>query len=286
MSEEGREGVPVPADALADVDYLSRSANRVAVLDALTEGAATRRKLAEETGVSRATLDRIVNEFEERGWAERTTDGEYVATAAGAHVARAFRPFVESVAAVDRLGAAVEWLPTDELDIGLHEFSDATVRRPKNDDPAETVEFVVDLLRESGQFRSLTHLFPPGLFARVMREEVRAGDLDVESVATGAVVDHIRDSADRRDRWRDVLADGGELFRCEPPIPCNLMVFDGTVLIKRSDAGPIDDAYGVPIVSESEAVAAWAHGVIDRHRAEGTPVEASEFGADGTGIER
>jgi DNA-binding IclR family transcriptional regulator len=68
---------PVPADALADVDYLSRSDNRVTLLDALAEGAATRRALAEETGVSRATLDRIVTEFEERDWAERTSPRDW-----------------------------------------------------------------------------------------------------------------------------------------------------------------------------------------------------------------
>jgi predicted transcriptional regulator len=267
----------VPGEALADVDYLSRSENRVVILDALADGPATRRALAERTDVSRATLDRIVNEFEERGWAERQADGEYAATAAGTHVVREFRPFVESVAAVNRLGDAVEWLPTEGLDIGLGAFSDATVRHPKNDDPAETVEFVTELIRDSAEFRSLTHLFPPGLFARVMREEVLAGDLTVEAVATGDVVDHICDSPDRRGRWRDVLAAGSDLYRCEPPIPCNLMVFDGTVLIKRSDAGPIDDAYGVPIVSESDAVAAWAHDLIDSYREETRRVDADVF---------
>jgi predicted transcriptional regulator len=268
---------PVPADALADVDYLSRSDNRVTLLDALAEGATTRRALAEETGVTRATLDRIVTEFEERGWAERTADGEYVATAAGRHVVREFRPFVESVAAVDNLGVAVEWLPTDDLDIGLDAFSDARVRQPKNDDPMETVEFVTDLTRGAGTFRSLTHLFPPGLFARVMHEEVLAGDLTVEAVATTAVVEHIRTSEDRRERWRDVLADDATLSRCDPPIPCNLMVFDDTVLIKRSDAGPIDDAYGVPIVSENDEVRAWADDLIDEYRAAATPVDPESF---------
>jgi len=272
----------VPEGALADVDYLSRSANRVAILGALADGAATRRELADRTEVSRATLDRIVNEFEERGWAERRADGEYAATAAGAHVVREFHPFVESVAAVDRLGEAVAWLPTDELDIGLHEFSDATVRRPVNDDPVEAVEYMTDLLRKSEEFRTLNHLIPPGMFERALHEQVVTGALAVEAVTTREVVDHFVKSPDRRDRWRDVLEAGGTVFYRDPPIPCNLMIFDGRVLIKRSDTGPIDDSYGVPIVSDNEAVLSWAHDLIDQYLADAVRVDArtlSEAGA-------
>lgn len=275
-SMTGEKG-SLPERALADIEYLSRSDNRVVLLEAVADEAATRRALAEETGVSRATLDRIVTEFEDRNWAERTTSGEYVATAAGRHVIEEFRIFVESVAAVNTLGEAVEWLPTDDLAVDLAAFSDATVRRPKNADPAEAVEFVADLVREASQFRSLTHLFPPGLFARVMRDGVLSGDLTVEAVATAAVVDHIRSSDDRRERWRDVLAEDATLYRCEPPIPCNLMIFDRTVLIKRSDAGPIDDAYGVPIVSENDKVRAWANDLIDEYRTAATPVDPASL---------
>ncbi|PSP88696.1 hypothetical protein BRC78_05925 [Halobacteriales archaeon QH_8_68_33] len=272
----------IPEDALADIDYLSRSANRVAILNGLADGATTRRELADRTGVSRATLDRIVNEFEERGWAERTPDGEYVATAAGVHVVREFRPFVESVAAVERLGEAVAWLPTDELDIGLHEFGDATVRRPENDDPAEAVEFMTGLLRESDEFRTLNHLLPPGIFERVLHDQVVSGELSVEAVTTRDVVDYFVESPGRRERWRDVLEAGTPLFYRDPPIPCNLLLFDDLVLIKRSDTGPIDDSYGVPIVSENEAVLSWAHDLIDRYRADAVRVDTrtlTEVGA-------
>mgnify|MGYP000622160969 CR=1 FL=1 len=271
----------VPGDALADVDYLSRSANRVAILDALADGPATRRELAERTDVSRATLDRIVNEFEERGWAKRQADGEYAATAAGTHVVREFRPFVESVAAVNRLGEAVGWLPTDELDIGLHEFSDATVRRPVNDDPVEAVEYMTDLLRESDEFRTLNHLIPPGTFERALHDQVLSGDLTVEAVTTREVVDHLRRTPDRRERWRDLVEAGVSIFYRDPPIPCNLMLFDELVLIKRSDTGPIDDSYGVPIVSESEAVLSWAHDLIDEHRTDAVRVDAGALAEAG-----
>lgn len=56
----------VPIEALEDIAYLLRSPNRVRILDALTRDPYSRRELGEQTGTSRTTLDRIVNELEER----------------------------------------------------------------------------------------------------------------------------------------------------------------------------------------------------------------------------
>jgi hypothetical protein len=72
MSSESSE---ISTEALEDIAYLCRSANRVTILDALTEGPYSRRELANQTDASRTTLDRIVNELEERRWVERTTEG-------------------------------------------------------------------------------------------------------------------------------------------------------------------------------------------------------------------
>jgi ribosomal protein S19E (S16A) len=47
--------------------------------------------LTDVTDASRPTLGRILHEFEERGWTERTDDG-YVTTAAGEHVVAEFTP--------------------------------------------------------------------------------------------------------------------------------------------------------------------------------------------------
>lgn len=139
----------IPIGALEDVEYLSRSANRVVILDALTRGPSARRELAEVTGVSRTTLDRIVNELESRGWAERTPEGTYTATPAGSHLMQQFRPFLDAVEALRQLDEAVAWLPEDELDVGLEHFSDAVVRRPQDGDPVEGVEYMTGLVRDA-----------------------------------------------------------------------------------------------------------------------------------------
>ena len=64
-----------PEPALEEIEFLARSHNRVRVLDALTDGPLGRYELEDATGVARATLGRILDDFAERGWvteADRT----------------------------------------------------------------------------------------------------------------------------------------------------------------------------------------------------------------------
>jgi predicted transcriptional regulator len=271
---------PIPTDALEDVAYLSRSENRVRILDSLARGPSTRRGLADETGVSRTTLDRIVNELEGRGWAERTTGGDYAATPAGKHLVNQFRPFLESVAAIDRLGEAVGWLPTDEATVGLEHFRDATVMRPERD-VVEVVEYMADLIRDSDEFLVLTHLTPPERLGRTLHESVVDGGLAVTGVMTGEALDLIGGEPRRRERWRETLEAGSTVYRHEGPIPCNLWVADDTVLIKKSGPEPIPESYGVPIVSDDPAVRSWARGLVEAYAAEGTRLGAADVDPEG-----
>lgn len=271
----------VSGEALADVAYLSRSSNRVRILDALTDGPSTRRELAEKTGASRTTLDRIVNELEERGWAERTPDGEYVATPTGAHLMGQFDPFLGSVEAIERLGERVAWLPTDELEIDLRHFRDASVHEPDHGDPVDTVDFMIDCLRDTSQLRVMTHFTPPDSFLAVLHRRVVSGELSFESVVPAEQFEALGKTRARREGLREVLEAGGELYRCEGPIPCNLWLFDDLVMLKKSAPGPIDDAYGVPILSENSEVRSWAHELLDRYRADATAVGPGALDAAG-----
>lgn len=266
----------VPTDALEDVAYLSRSVNRVRILDALTDGPYTRRELADETGTSRTTLDRIVNELEERDWAERTTRGDYVATTMGARLMQQVRPFLASVEALGRLGDAVTWLPED-VSVGLHRFSDATVRRPAGDDPMETVDYFVDLAREASEILVLTHLAAPLPLATVMRERLQAGELTTRFVLTDDLVAFLGEQEDHRPVWRDIVEAGARMYRYGDHIPCNLYVFGDTVLIKKSSPGPIHEAYGVPIVSTDDAVRSWAVELVEEHRSDAEGVDVDTF---------
>ena len=276
MSESGPD---LSTEALDAVAYLARSANRVRILEVLSRDACTRGELADRTPASRTTVDRIVNEFEERGWVERGTEGTYEATTQGALLMRRFRPFVESVTALQRLEDALDWLPLEELTIGLEHFSDAVVWEPATD-PAETVEFMGDLVREASRFRVLSDLVPPEPLEDIMIDRLQAGEMALEGVTTDGVLHHVGSRPERAARWRAMREAGAAVVRHEGPLPCNLWVIDDTVLIKQSSPGPVDDSYGVPIVSEDATVLGWANDLIDDWLASGTPTDRGSLRED------
>ncbi len=261
-----------PTDALEDIAYLSRSRNRVLILDALASGARTRRELEETIGVARTTLDRIVNEFEERGWAERTSNGTYVVTPVGERIVAEFAPLVGGMQAIRTLGDAVAWLPTEDLSIGLYHFGDATLRLPEPNNAVAPAEHVTGLLREATEFSCLVRVAPPLAFEEAMRDGVVDDRLTAEHVITDGEFAYIGERPDRLRRWQEYLEAGANVYRYAGDIPCNLFVVDDVVLL--SDRQPETCAF---IESESEAVRSWARGTIEEYRAEADPLTAEAF---------
>lgn len=226
------------------------------------------------TDVSRTTLGRILNELDERGWAERTADGDYVATPMGQLVAAEFTPLVESMRTVRELGEAAAVLPIDELSIGLRQFSDGTVRRPEPNDPMAPAAFLTDLLRGTSELHCLVRLAPPLAFERRMRDAVADGRLHTEHVVTEGELAYLRDHPERLRRWRAYLEAGANVYRYDGTIPCNLFVFDETVVIGKTHP---DGGGCVFIETEREAVRSWAHELIETYRTEAEPVDAEVF---------
>lgn len=265
----------VSTDALEDIAYLARSANRVRLLNALASGSYTRRDLDELTGIARTTIGRIVSEFEDRGWVERTADGEYTTTPMGTQVAAEFTPLVDAIAGVRKLGNLVAWLQAAEQAINLHHFSDATVRRPDATDPMAPTVCYTEGLREADEFHCLVAVAPPISVEKVMREEVVEGGLTVEHVISGSEFAYLHDHPERLPRWRDYIKAGANVYRYDGPVPCNLVILDETVYIAKSHG-----EYGEPytlIESENDVVRSWAHEIIETHKGESEPLNAEEF---------
>lgn len=272
MAETFRE---VPDGALEDVAYLSRSKRRVQILDLLTRASYTRGEVEEATGFARTTIDRIVNEFEDRGWTERTMEGGYIATPTGERVATEFSPFVESIGAIRKLGDLVAWLPTDEVPIELRHFRDATIRRPDTTDPTSTVSYLTELLRGASEFHCIVGVAPPVAFEKSMRDRVESGELTTEHVINDQEYYYLLQDQDRLPRWREYIAAGGNLYLYEGAVPCNLFIFDDTVIIAHSQ-GEIGDPL-VGIESMDETVRFWALEVIDEYKMNAERLDTDSF---------
>lgn len=253
-----------PEQTLENIAYLARSENRVRILALLAAGPYGRSEVKEKTGIARTTIDRIINEFEERGWSKRSEDGGYITTPTGEQVTTEFEPFVESMEAICKLGDLVAWIPTETVPIDLRHFVDATVRRPDPADPTSTTAYMTELLREASEFRCLAGVAPPPAFEEAMRDGVVHGELITEHVITNQEYHYLLEQEDRLSRWREYVDAGANLYLHDGPAPCNVLVFDDTIIIGNSQS-EIGDPF-VEIESTNETVQAWATDVIREYK--------------------
>lgn len=270
-----------PDDVMEDVAYLSRSESRGRILDALASEPRSSGELADATGIARTTVSRIVNEFEERGWAERRNDGNYATTPTGERVVDEFKPFLRSMEAIGNLGDLVAWLPTDEVPIDLHHFADATVNRPDPTNPMSTIADFNSRLDGVSEFRCLVGIAPPIPFERAMRDGVVSDDLYTEHVITDEELDYLLDQPDRLPRWREYVEAGANLYCYDGQVPCNVFVFDDTVIISNSKSDYGDPHVGIE--SDNEAVRSWAHEVIEEHRENARRLDSEVFATESAG---
>lgn len=274
MTGEGNEE-GVPDGALNDIAYLSRSGSRVTILDAIAAESHSQSELETRTGIARTTVGRVINEFEERGWARRTNNGEYTATPSGERIITEFKPFVETVEVIRTLGDLVGWLPLEEAPINLHHFADATIHRPEPADPMSTVTEFNTRLEDTDEFQCLVRIAPPIPFERAMCHGVRNRDLETKHVITDDEYTYLLNHPERVARWQEYLDDGANVYRYEGEIPCNLFVFDDTVLITNTTS-EIGEPH-VGIKSSNSAVVTWAKGVIEEYRGESQRLDSTAF---------
>lgn len=259
--------------ALEEVAYLGRSANRLRLLRALTSEPATRSELGDRTGISSTTIGRILNEFQERGWVERTRHGTYRGTPTGKLVVREFSPLVDAMETIRTLGDAAAWLPMDELPIGIHHFDDATVVRPTPNSPYKFVEHLATRIRNATTFRVLTFLDPPSPVGDVMHTGVVEDNLTAEHVLAGGLATYLRDRQRSPPQWKEYIEAGATVYRYDGRIPCNLFVADETVLIMsdRPEGG------GAAIESTDETVRAGVEELYENYREAAERVKAEFF---------
>ena len=269
------DGPALPAAVLEDVAYLSRSANRLQLLQVLGTGAQTPREIAGATDIPRSTLRRILTEMEERGWAERTTDGEYVLTATGEHVAAETDRYVGALGAIDALDEAVGWLPNDELTVGLHRFGEATVLGAEPNDVVAADTRLIELTRDAEEFYCLTNTAGTVGLETTMMERFTGAGMTVESVMTPAEISIYLDDPERAAQWREYVEAGGPVYRHEGPILANVVVVDETVFIGDRHL----ETVGL-IECRDAAVRSWAVEVFDSYKTEAERLDPMAFSVE------
>lgn len=274
-----REGTGVFEDALADIAYLARSKNRLEILETLATGPHTSREVEEATGVSRSTLERITSELQQREWAMRTTDGEYVLTDTGERFATETGRYVAAIEAVESLGEAVAWLPTEELTVGLEHFREATVWGPKPNDVAAADTRIIDRMRRSDDFACLSNTAGTVGLETELMEGFSEGRLAVEHVITPGELAIYLDDAGRAARWKEYVEAGADVYCHEGRIPCNLVLVDEAVFLGDRRL----DVVGL-VESTNDTVRSWAGDVFETYRDEAEKLDPTAFNPEQSAI--
>lgn len=202
-------------DAFEAISFLTRSENRVAVLRTLGEGPYTERELVAETGVTDVTVGRVLEDFEDRGWATETGDG-YRRTRLGDVLAEDYARLRESMDLVCRLGPVRELLPTEEMPFDLRLLGEGLVSDPETFDALGAVDRWKQLVRQSDRVVG-TAGSPTAktAIAEPFHDAIVDSGVTFEAVVSTGYYETATADPDRRRLAREVVEAGAGLYLAE-----------------------------------------------------------------------
>lgn len=260
-------------DALAEIEFLALSPNRVEVLSLLAAEPRSRNELARATGASQATLGRILGDFEERSWIDRT-GGTYAATPTGELIADGFADLLAIVETEAGLRPVVEYLPADALGFDLARLTDATITRPSETRPDAPIQRVVSLLDGAERVRLVSHAFNERSLATAAAA-VAAGEVTFEGVFSRAAIDALAEDSTLREQLRTLLgAENAAVRIVDDGVPVAVTIADDVVhLLLRDDDGVLQAS----VDTDDAAVRAWADEEFDAYWAAGETLTTADL---------
>jgi len=259
--------------ALAEIEFLALSENRVEVLTLLSAGRHTRPELEAETGASQATLGRILGDLQDRSWV-RQDGSDYVATATGTLVARGFNDLLDILDTERELRGLVRYLPTHAMDFDLRHLADATITTPTQTRPNAPVQRLLDLVEDAAEVRAFSHAFNEQNLT-VVERRASAGELSFSGVLSRSAVEALASDADLRARLQSLLQAPEASVRVrEEGIPLAVTIADETVhMLLRDETGVLRAS----IDTDSETVQSWAIDTFDHYWRTATELTAADL---------
>lgn len=260
---------------LEEIEFLARSPNRVSVLDALTRGPVGRYELEETTGVTRATLGRILDDFDERGWI-REEDRQYQTTQLGAYVSREMTSVLESFEPVPDLNEVAQWFPEDGFGLDLENLAGSEIVRSTKSSALAPTAHISKRIRTADRVRLITYSVLPGVMDECWRGAVEGG-LELESVLEGGALEGFGVDSQMVDQARELVETGqSEVYVYYGDIQSTVFVVDDVVLLCLSGG---EGAPLAVIETDDETVRSWAESTIDDLRDDGERIDPSLFTA-------
>jgi len=258
---------------LEDIRFLADSENRFTALEALAASPQTRAELGNATEASKATISRLLGDFEDRGWVTR--DGNrYALTPLGEYVASAFTDLYDHMTTAGDLRELLPWFPLGELDVefDFEVLTGAEITAATPENPMAPVARVLDIERESRRTRTVADRLPqPCIKARY--EAVVGGTQTCELVTTPAVVESVMTSSYAEQFVDIVTADRATVFVYDGDVGPG-GIYDGTAYLIVADERDVN--VGVIESDEPDLVERLA-ATFDEYREASTRLTASEL---------
>lgn len=258
---------------LEELEFLARSPNRVRVLDALGQDPRGRYELEDATGVTRATLGRILDDFEQRGWVSED-DRQYRTTQLGAYVSREIATVLERFEAVPALNEVAQWFPEDGFGFDLGRLAGSEVVRSTRGNALAPTAHIAKRIRDADSVRLLTYSVLPDVMDECWQGTVD-GCLELESVLATEAFGGFGTDEQLLERAQEMLqADQSEVYAYNGEVPSTVFVVDDVVLLCLSGG---EGAPLAVIETDDEEVRSWADSTIDQHCREGERLDPSLF---------
>lgn len=259
--------------SLEDVEFLSRSESRITVLEALNEEPLTRDELKMATEASRTTLSRMLADFEERGWIERS-DRRYALTPEGTFVASEVTRLLENMETAKQLDETLRWLPTDEFDFDLRRLRDAEVFTVHWNDPA-SMRRLAERLDDASRVRSIDNSVSRE-FVDILRDLVIERGISYQGILAPEAVEIVRDHPELRTQFGEIVgANRTSVYRSDSDASHAMVVLvdDQAAVCNHDTDGPRLQA----ILGDDEAFHAWVESYFESIRADAEPLTADVF---------
>lgn len=261
-------------DALNEIDFLARSANRVHLLNKLREhDQLDRDELKSSCKASRTTLQRNLDALEENGWV-KSTNRTYTLTTKGETIIAQFLELVDAVRVVNQIEPFLEWIPKGEFDLDLRLLVDADLTLSTPNNPYAPVNEHVEALKTVTSFRGLLSVVGRGAVETAWRQ-VLNGEAEHELVIEEGVVKTLCEDPHYEDMVKEAMDTGRyQIYIYDGDIPYYLGILDETVQIG------VEDDKGLPrglleYNSDSIVVKEWAEQTYNSYKQKSKPFHTS-----------
>jgi predicted transcriptional regulator len=255
-------------DAVDDVAFLAGSEPRAAVVTALAErGTVTKDELVEHSGASRVTVTRNLEQLADRGLVG-ADDGSWRLTPLGELLAGEFLSLLGTAGTADDLAPVLSRLPADAFDLDPAALAGADVTASTPANPYAPAERHGESLMAADTARMALPAVSPQLMADT-GERLRAGDLEMELVASSSVAETFR--TEIPGLVAEVNATGAvAIHEHGDEVPFYLGLVDDAVQVGVADDEGIPRALAETTDPE---VRSWAEDTFEEYRRAAEPFE-------------